>query len=88
MSNPIFGKRQFAFRVLFILIIHACPAFSGDLQPGRLSMLHPAGKVRLQIRISEAKKKKDALRYYRSVARQQKAGRINPPSGFSPREAR
>ena len=88
MNGRIFGMRQFAFPLLFILIIHASPAIPGDTRPARLTILHPAGKVRLQIRISEAKKKKDALRYYRSVARQQKAGRINPFSGFSPREGR
>ena len=30
------------------------------------------GKIKLQIRISEARKKKDSTRYYKSLARQQK----------------
>ncbi len=88
MNSPVIGKRQFALPLIFIIIIKASSAFTGDIGPSLPSMLHPAGKVRLQIRISEAKKKKNVLRYYRSVARQQKAGGINPSSGFSPREVR
>lgn len=88
MKSPVPGNRLFTVPLLFILIIQASSAFPEDACPSSLSMLHPARKVRLQIRISEAKKKKDALRYYRSIARQQKAGRINPSSGFFQREER
>lgn len=81
MPKRIILKRRNAFPALIFLVLFMGPAAlceSGNMSPD--SSQPPAMKtVRLQIRISEARKKKDALRYYRSIARQQKAWRINHP---------
>ena len=74
--------------ILLFLILCGNPAKAGENRTDPSPSHNPARKMRLQLRISEAKKKKDDLRYYRSVARQQKTGRINPLSCPSPREAR
>lgn len=74
--------------LLIFLVLFGNPAEAGENRPDTASSPHSARKMRLQLRISEAKRKKDALRYYRSVARQQKTRKINPQSCPSPREAR
>ncbi len=81
MSKRATGKWRTAFPAIIFLVLFmgpAVPCESGNMSPD--SSQPQTGKtVRLQIRISEAKKKKHALHYYRSVARQQKAGRISLP---------
>ena len=73
----IFRRTMF---VSSLIVFLGTTAAAGDIRHELESPRHPTGKVRLQIRISEAKRKKESLRYYRSVARQQKTGKILSPA--------
>lgn len=58
--------------VLATLLLLGSPAAGGNLQPQHRPHSSCKKKVRLQLRIAEAKGRKDSSRYYRSIARQQK----------------
>lgn len=75
---------KLACAVIFILILWGS-ASAGEECTAHRSATHRQTnrEVRLQLRIAEAKRNKDSLRYYKSVARQQKLGVFNPPASAS-----
>lgn len=78
MKLSVSGKIRPALLALLVLVLAGPHAAADENRHDSASSRPAAIKVRLQIRISEAKKKKEAIRYYRSVARQQKSGKIRP----------
>lgn len=82
MGAPTYAKRGIAASLLLLVI--ACgsgqaAAESDDLMR-RQSRLNPGNPVLLQIRISEAKKRRETLRYYKSIARRRNAGNLKGAS--------
>jgi hypothetical protein len=64
-------------------------AFPGENSPGsNLPRTRANRTVRLQLRIAEARRKADSIRYFRSVARQQKKGGTGSPSVVLPSKRR
>lgn len=57
-------------------------AVGGETLQGNASArpAHEKNKIHLQLRIAKAKRKSDSLRYFRSIARQLKTGRIAIPA--------
>ena len=73
------GNIQTAILTVFLVGFSIPPAAAEDNHHKPIS-IKPSGKsVCLQMRISEAKRKNGALRYYRSIARQQKTGKFRSP---------
>lgn len=75
-------KRQIAVVAFLIFILHVYlpPAGeSGNCTP-HATRLSPGKMVRLQIHISKATRRKDMLRYYKSIARRQKGGATDIPA--------
>ena len=85
MGKPASNKLIIAVHALFILALHVCPspAAESGYYPPHASRLSPGKMVRLQIHISEAKRRKDMLRYYKSIARGQKAGLADLPAAHT-----
>lgn len=63
-----------------VAVLLAIPASASAGRPGKSTeaRLPTDNAVRLQIRISEAKKRPDSVRYYKSAARCRKKERGNP----------
>ncbi|MBI5577308.1 MAG: hypothetical protein HY896_13230 [Deltaproteobacteria bacterium] len=72
MNTAACRKICSALLVMLVSAFFVSLAAASELRRNISHSQKPAGKIRLQIRISEAKKKKSSVRYYRSVARQQK----------------
>jgi hypothetical protein len=70
-----------ACAVIFILFLWGSASAGEDRSPHRSAAPRQFNKeVRLQLRIAEAKRNRDSLRYYKSVARQQKMGVFKRPA--------
>lgn len=80
-----------ACAVIFILFLWGSASAGEDRSAHRSATRRQYNKeVRLQLRIAEAKRNRDSLRYYKSLARQLpflNVRRVNWPV-FSPREKR
>jgi hypothetical protein len=71
---------------LVVVLLRFTASAETDRQPPETRLLQHDKAVLLQIRISEAKRKPDSVRYYKSAARCRKKGRAILP--FSYRAAR
>ncbi len=80
-SDPERKQRIMACAAIFTLFLW------GNASAGEDRCVHPTAtprqynrEVRLQLRIAEAKRNRDSLRYYKSIARQQKMGGSKRPA--------
>lgn len=70
-----------ACAAIFILFLWGSVSAGEERSANRSAIHRQSGKeVRLQLRISEAKKNKDSLRYYKSLVRQQLSGEFKRPA--------
>jgi hypothetical protein len=84
MSIFLLHKRQPTIAPALIILFLLRGLASGGEKPCRTNSPFPrnSGKIYLQLRIEEAKRRTEGIRYYRSVARQQKYGKEHsPPAG-------
>jgi hypothetical protein len=91
-TDPERQTTKSACAVIFILFLCAS-ASAGEDRSAHRSATHCQydKEVRLQLRIAEAKRNKDSLLYYKSVARQQKTGIFKLPAsacGMQPKSSR
>ncbi|OGP76001.1 MAG: hypothetical protein A2Z40_00800 [Deltaproteobacteria bacterium RBG_19FT_COMBO_60_16] len=79
-TTPRRRRRQSIFGTLIFILLLSGSAAAGEKVLGQITALHPQNKkmVLLQLRIAEARGKKESLRYYRSIARQQRANVTGP----------
>jgi len=79
-TDPERHPKKSACAVIFLLFLWGS-ASAGEDRSAHRSATHQYDKeVRLQLRIAEAKRNKDSLLYYKSVARQQKMGVFKLPA--------
>lgn len=75
-------KRKIAAYLLLLVVACESGQAAGETESLRRlpSRQKPGDPVLLQIRISEAKNRREMLRYYKSVARQRKTGNVKGAS--------
>ena len=88
MRSPRYRVRMLSaiFAAFFVALLRLTASAETDCRTPETRLLQHDKAVRLQIRISEAKRKSDSVRYYKSAARCRKKGGAIPP--FSYRAAR
>ncbi len=80
-TNPERKQRILFCAVIFILFLLESASVGEDRSAHRsANHLQYNKEVRLQLRIAEAKRNNDSIRYYKSVARQQKMGKSKRPA--------
>lgn len=81
MSDPEHNQRIIVYAAIFTLFLW------GHASAGEIRFAHRSAiprqydkEIRLQLRIAEAKKNRDSLRYYKSVSRQRKMSMFKRPA--------
>jgi len=78
------SPRSVVLVLMTLLLLGSTAAAGGNGHPQPRHHTRCKKMVRLQLRIAEAKGRKDSSRYYRSIARQQKTRKTGTPSSYRP----